>query len=346
MMLNSTTKPISLIHKQFKKEFKSLNSCEEPILDKKKARYEAFPIDDTYKTIYDIYVKHKMAFWDVDEIDFSKDREGYLKLNDKEKHFIKYVLAFFAYSDTIVNNNINNQFLHNVQIMESQMFYRFQGAMEDVHNITYSLMIDTMIQDQTLIKELQNKVKTIPVLAKKKNWAEFWNNKESPFHMRLIAFAIVEGVFFSASFCAIYWIKEKKGNLIPGLTQSNELIARDEGLHTQHAVLLFHHLKNKPSEAIVHTMFKEAVAIETEFITESLPCTLIGMNAEQMTQYVQYVADLLLFDLGYTKIYNQKNPFQWIESMSLQNKTNFFESRVTEYSRAGNVSGFCLDDDF
>ena len=212
------------------------------------------------------------------------------------------------------------------------MFYRFQGAMEDVHSITYSLMIDTLIGEKKEIEELQNAVKKIPILAKKKEWAEHWTNSDiAPFHIRLLAFSIVEGVFLALVFVRFIGLKKKK-NVLPGLTQSNELIARDEALHTQHAVMLFHHLKNKPSKEIVHSIFKEAVDIETEFITESLPCTLIGMNSEQMTQYVQYVADRLLYDLNYPKLYNVKNPFEWIESISLQNKYQFFEDRVTDYA--------------
>ena len=340
-------KNISTIEQRFYDEFKKLNMSYEPILDKKNSRYEALPINNQYKNVYEIYLKHKRAFWDVDEIDFSKDRVGYEKLDDKEKHFIKYILAFFAYSDAVVNNNIGERFIEDIQILESQMFYRFQGAMEDVHSITYSLMIQTLIDDSKEIQMLQDSVKSIKVLAKKKDWAEHWTGaKDAPFHIRLLAFTIVEGIFFSASFCAIYWIKEKKGNIIPGLTQSNELIARDEGLHTKHAVMLFRHLQNKPSKDIVHAIFKEAVDIETEFITESLPCTLIGMNSSQMVEYVQYVSDTLLFELGYPKLYNSSNPFKWIESISLQNKTNFFESRVTEYARAGNVSEFKIEDDF
>jgi ribonucleoside-diphosphate reductase subunit M2 len=338
---------ITNIEKTFNNELKDLSMFYEPILDKKNYRYEALPISNEYKNIYDIYLTHKRAFWDVDEIDFSKDKEGYKKLNEQEKHFIKYVLAFFAYSDAVVNNNIGERFIEDIQILEAQMFYRFQGAMEDVHSITYSLMIQTLIDDSKDIQRLQEAVKTVSVLAKKKKWAEHWTGaKDAPFHIRLLAFTIVEGVFFSASFCAIYWIKEKKGNIIPGLTQSNELIARDEGLHTKHAIMLFHHLKNKPSKDIVHAIFKEAVDIETEFITESLPCTLIGMNSSQMVEYVQYISDTLLYELGYPKLYKVSNPFKWIESISLQNKTNFFESRVTEYARAGNVSEFKIEEDF
>ena len=207
----SSHKIISNIEQKFTKECKNLRTVYEPILDSKSSRYEALPISQKYKNIYDIYLQHKRAFWDVDEVDFSKDREGYLKLNDNEKHFVKYVLAFFAYSDAVVNNNIGERFIEDIKILESQMFYRFQGAMEDVHSITYSLMIDTLIGDSKEIELLQNAVKKVPVLAKKKEWAEHWTGSvHAPFHIRLLAFAIVEGIFFSASFCAIYWIKEKK----------------------------------------------------------------------------------------------------------------------------------------
>lgn len=338
---------ISTVCDNYPSEIKRLTNVYETILDKKQERYEALPVDERFRDVYELYLVQKRAFWDIDEIDFSKDKDGYNRLNENEKRFIKYILAFFAYSDAIVNNNIGETFIHDVKIMEAQIFYRFQGSMEDIHNLTYNMMIQTMMNDKKEIRSLQNAVKTIPVLAKKKKWAEYWTqHKNTPFCIRLVAFAIVEGVFFSASFCAIYWIKEKKGNLIPGLTQSNELIARDEGLHSQHAVLLFNHLKNKPSESLIHAIVKESVDIEIEFITESIPCSLVGMNCDKMVEYVKFVADRLLFDLGYSKLYNTKNPFSWMESISLQNKTNFFEHRSTDYAKAGDCSNFDMCDDF
>jgi len=337
----SVQESVTRIPDKYVVEFKKLNETYEEVLDSKMQRYEALPINEKYRDIYDLYETHKHSFWDASEIDFSKDREGYEKLDENEKHFIKYVLAFFAYSDAVVNNNIGECFGQEVQIPEALMFYNFQGSMEDIHNITYSLMIHTLISSEAEIKELQDAVKTIPVLAKKKDWAEYWTErKDSPFHVRLIAFAIVEGIFFSASFCAIYWIKKNKNNTLPALTESNEFIARDENLHTKNAVALYHHLNGKVSQELVHDIFTEAVNIELEFITESLPCSLIGMSASKMTQYVKYVADRLLIDLGYEKLFKLDNPFEWMESISLENKTNFFEHNTTEYSKAGKVSDF------
>lgn len=309
---NSRIQKSNVINK-FKEECLLLNSKYESILDQKNICYEAVIIDKKYKDIYDLYKKQKRAFWDIDEIDFSKDRDGYISLNENERHFIKYVLALFVYNDEIVNQTIG-RFMEDVSILGSQMFYRFQSVMQDIHSITYSLMIKTLISDSKKIKELQNSVKTIQVLSKKKEWFEYWiGSEKTPFHVRLLAFAIVEGIFFSASFCAIYWIKEKKKNIIPGLTQSNELISRDKRLHSTHAVLLFKHLENKPSQELVYAIIRKAVKIETEFITESLPCTLIGMSCEKMSEYIQYVADKLLLQLEYKKLYNTKNPFQWID---------------------------------
>lgn len=346
-MSDSSVSSLSIIHSKYKRECKQLHSSYEPVLDSKNTRYEALPIEKKYEDIYNLYLIHKRAFWDIDEIDFSKDRDGYLKLTENEKHFIKYVLAFFAYSDTVVNNNIGERFINDIQILEAQMFYRFQGSIEDIHSLTYSLMIQTILSEEKEINKLQTAVKTVPVLAKKKNWAEYWTKStHTPFHIRLVAFAIVEGIFFSASFCAIYWIKQNKGNIMPGLTQSNELIARDEGLHTKHAVALFRHLNNKPSQSLIHDIIKEAVDIEIEFITESLPCHLVGMDSEKMSEYVKYVADRLIVDLGYQKLYNEKNPFEWMENISLQNKSNFFEHRETNYQKAGDCSQFELEDDF
>tara|TARA_Y100000991_G_C21961511_1_gene344718 strand:- start:514 stop:1491 length:978 start_codon:yes stop_codon:yes gene_type:complete len=296
-------------------------------------RFVLFPI--CYNDIWEKYKDHMSVFWTAQEIDLSKDRKDWNNLTENEKYFIKNILAFFAGSDGIVLENLGSRFMSEIQIPEAKCFYGFQIAMENIHSETYSLLIDTYIQDKKEKDRLFNAIETIPCVKRKAEWALKWiKDKDSSFATRLVAFAIVEGVFFSGSFCSIFWLKKR--GLMPGLTFSNELISRDEGLHTDFAVLLYtKYIKNKLSEEKVHEIVSEAVTIEKEFITESLPCNLIGMNSELMKQYIEFVADRLLSQLNHNKLYNTKNPFDFMEMISLRGKTNFFEKRVSEYAMAG-----------
>ena len=312
-------------------------------------RFVLFPIQ--YQDIWDAYKKHKAVFWTAEEIDFGKDLNHWERLNDDERHFIKNILAFFAGSDGIVLENLMARFSTEVQLPEARCFYAFQGMIENIHSEVYSLTIDTYIKDPAEKDRLFHAIDTIPAVAKKAQWAMKWlDDKVSSFGLRLVAFAAVEGIFFSGSFCSIYWMKKR--GLMPGLTFSNELISRDESLHTEFAVLLYtRYVTNKPSRDIVVELIREAVQIEKEFITESLPCRLIGMNSELMTQYIEFVADRLLVQLGYTKVWNSQNPFDFMEMISMTGKTNFFERRVAEYSRAGvgvesSQMTFSLDSEF
>jgi ribonucleotide reductase beta subunit family protein with ferritin-like domain len=305
---------------------------DEPLLDSKQNRYVLFPIKHN-----DIWKQYKTAvscFWTPEEIDFSKDRTDWLKLNDDERHFIENILAFFAGSDGIVMENLGQRFFNEVQIPEVRQFYSYQMFIEAIHGETYSLMIDTYVKDPLRKKKLFNAIDEIPCIKKKAKWAVKWiNDKKEDFGLRLVAFAIVEGVFFSASFCSIYWLKNR--GLMPGLTFSNELISRDEGQHTDFACLLHSMLANKPKEEDVFIIMKEAVEIEKEFITESIPCHLIGMNSKLMKQYIEFVADRLLVQLGYEKIWKSANPFQFMELISLRGKANFFEVKPSNYVKAG-----------
>lgn len=304
---------------------------EEPILSPNQDRFVLLPIK--YMDIWNMYKKAEASFWTTEEIDLSSDLLDWKKLNDNEKHFIKHVLAFFAASDGIVNENLALRFCHEVQIPEARCFYGFQMAMENIHSETYSLLIDTYIEDvqekNFLFKALEN----LPAVKTKGQWALKWINDKNSFAERLVAFATVEGIFFSGSFCAVFWLKKR--GLMPGLTFSNELISRDEGLHTDFACLLFEKLKAKPSPERILEIITEAVSIETEFVTNALPVSLIGMNASLMTQYIEFVADRLLVCLGLKKHYKATNPFDWMELISLQGKTNFFEKRVGDYQKAG-----------
>ena len=296
--------------------------------------YTLFPIQSKYINVWNLYKHHLSVFWTAEEIDLSKDKNDWDKLNNNEQFFIKNVLAFFAGSDGIVNENITERFINEIDSQEVKCFYGFQEAMENIHSETYSLLIDTYITDDDEKTRLFNGIETIPCVKKKAQWAIKWiNDDDSNFATRLLAFACVEGIFFSGSFCAIFWLKKR--GLMPGLTFSNELISRDEGLHTQFAVELYKTENYKLDESIVHNIVKDAVDIETEFITQSLPCNLIGMNSILMTEYIQFVADRLLVQFGYNKIYNIDNPFDFMELISMRTKTNFFEKRVGEYSKAG-----------
>ena len=309
-------------------------------------RYVMFPIadDDIWKS----YKKQMDCFWRAEEIDFSKDMTHWKTLSDKEQYFIKMILAFFAASDGIVLENLGMRFLSEVQLPEARAAYGFQLMMENIHSETYSLLIDTYIKKESEKKELFEALDNFPCIKKKADWAIKWiNDKRSSFATRLIAFACVEGIFFSGAFCSIYWLKKR--GLMPGLTFSNELISRDEGMHTEFAVLLFSKLNKKTVKSKVMDIIKEAVTIEKEFICEALPCKLIGMNSKLMSEYIEFVADRLSVQLGFNKIYNTSNPFDFMEMISLEGKTNFFEKRVGDYSlSSGNKEdiSFEISDDF
>lgn len=305
----------------------------EPILQPTLDRFVVFPI--AYPDMWKMY-KHAMAsFWTAEEIDLSDDIAHWNdRLSDDERHFIKHVLAFFAASDGIVNENLAERFLAEVQVQEARLFYGFQIAMEGIHNETYSLMIDTFVRDQQEKGNLFKAIETMPCVAKKARWALRWTeDQKASFGERVVAFAAVEGIFFSGSFCAIFWLKKR--GLMPGLSFSNELISRDEGLHTQFACLLFKHLQNPPTPERVREIISNAVSIEKEFVHDALPVSLIGMNAGLMQQYIEFVADYLLGMLDVPPLYGAKNPFEWMELISLSGKTNFFEKRVSEYQKSG-----------
>jgi ribonucleoside-diphosphate reductase beta chain len=320
----------------------------EPILQENINRFVLFPIQ--HDDIWAFYKRAEASFWTAEEIDLNPDLIDWeTKLNDDEKHFIKHVLAFFAASDGIVNENLAENFLAEVQYTEAKFFYGFQIAMENVHSETYSLLIDTYIKDTAEKTHLFNALDTLDCVKKKADWALRWIDKGS-YAERLVAFAAVEGIFFSGSFCSIFWLKKR--GLMPGLSFSNELISRDEGLHCDFACLLYtEHLVNMLPKEQVTSIIKDAVEIEKEFVTDALPVRLIGMNSDLMSQYIEFVADRLLVELGNEKIYNATNPFDFMEMISIQGKTNFFEKRVGEYQKAGVLSGdndqkFTIDEDF
>lgn len=324
------------------------DKVKESLLAEENKRWVIFPIKE--KDIWKMYKKAVSSFWTPEEIDLSKDLDDYNSLSDNERYFINNVLAFFAASDGIVNENLVERFCSEVQCQEAKFFYGFQVAIENIHSETYSLLIDTYIKDNILKNKVLNAVETIPSVKKKAEWALKWiNDKKSDFGTRVIAFAAVEGIFFSGSFCSIFWLKKR--GLMPGLCFSNELISRDEGLHTEFAVLMYSMLYNKPDKETIINIISEAVEIEKEFITESLPCSLIGMNKKLMIQYIEYVSDRLLQMLHIDPIYNKSNPFEWMELISVQGKTNFFEKRVGEYSNSANPNSenthvFNINDDF
>jgi ribonucleoside-diphosphate reductase beta chain len=308
-------------------------------------RYTLHPIK--YPKIWEMYKKQLACFWIASEIDFSKDKSDWdNKLNDNERYFIKHILAFFAGSDGIVGINILENFSQDIKILEAQYTYMFQGSMESIHSEVYSIMIETYIDDYNEKMKLFDAIKTIPCITKKAEWALKWTKKDS-FASRLIAFSIVEGLFFSGSFCSIYWLKDK--GILPGLTKSNEFIARDERLHTEFAFLLYSMISNRISEKRVHNMIKEAVDIETEFITESLPVKLIGMNSQLMIQYIKYIADWISVSLGYDKIYRCENPFSFMNTIGMESRSNFFDERTSTYQNAHVFNGskkLELTDDF
>ncbi|XP_067934715.1 ribonucleoside-diphosphate reductase subunit M2 B-like [Watersipora subatra] len=326
--------------------------ADEPLLRENPNRFVVLPIQ--YPDIWQYYKKAEASFWTAEEIDLSKDVTHWEKLKNDERHFISHVLAFFAASDGIVNENLVERFCQEVQVTEARFFYGFQIAMENVHSETYSLLIDTLIKDPAERDYLFNAIETMPAVKRKADWALMWiNDEKSTFGTRVVAFAAVEGIFFSGSFAAIFWLKKR--GIMPGLTFSNELISRDEGLHCDFACLMFKHVVNKPSKETVTAIIKDAVNIEVEFLTDALPVSLIGMNKALMKQYIEFVADRLLSELGCDKVWNVENPFDFMENLSLEGKTNFFEKRVAEYQKLGVTSpatasnsghNFSLDEDF
>lgn len=307
----------------------------EALLKPTNDRFVLFPIE--HNEIWNMYKKAMASFWTAEEIDLYSDLNDWENLNDQERHYISHILAFFSASDGIVNENLALRFYNDVQIPEARSFYGFQIAMENIHAETYGLLIDTYIKDPAQKDYLFKAIDNIPCIKKKADWAVKWIYGNESFAERLIAFAAIEGIFFSGAFCSIFWLKKR--GLMPGLTFSNELISRDEGLHTDFACLLYRdYIKDKPSEARVRELITEAVAFECEFITEALPVSLIGMNQDMMKEYIKFVADRLMRQLGYGNVYNAKNPFDWMELISMQGKTNFFERKVSEYQKAGVVN--------
>jgi ribonucleotide reductase beta subunit family protein with ferritin-like domain len=318
----------------------------EPLLTEDDNRFVMFPIQD--EKIWDMYKKQVDCFWRAEEVDLSKDLTHWSNLNKDEKHFISMILAFFAASDGIVLENLGVRFMSEVQLSEARAFYGFQIAMENIHSQMYSQLIETYIQDREEKHKLFNALENFECIKKKGDWAKKWiNDNRSSFATRLVAFACVEGIFFSGAFCSIFWLKKR--GLLPGLTFSNELISRDEALHTEFAILLYSKLMKKINKNRVYEIIKEAVEIEKEFIVEALPCRLIGMNSDLMTKYIEYIADRLSVQLGYDKIYNSSNPFDFMELISVESKTNFFEKRVSEYALADKKKDdniFELSEDF
>ncbi|MFT4738177.1 MAG: ribonucleoside-diphosphate reductase beta chain [Cyclobacteriaceae bacterium] len=325
-----------------------MRQTDERILQENKDRFVLFPIE--HDDIWQFYKKAEASFWTAEEIDLSQDLKDWQSLTDGERHFIKHVLAFFAASDGIVNENLAENFVSEVQYTEAKFFYGFQIAIENIHSETYSLLIDTYVKEPKEKTHLLHAIETLDCVKKKADWALRWIDNGS-FQERLVAFAAVEGIFFSGSFCSIFWLKKR--GLMPGLSFSNELISRDEGLHCDFACLLYNsHVENKLPVETVQGIIRDAVMIEKEFVTDAIPVKLIGMNSDLMCQYIEFVADRLLLELGCEKIYNATNPFDFMEMISLQGKTNFFEKRVAEYQKAGVMSNetddqkFSLDEDF
>merc|ERR1712222_184765 len=321
----------------------------DPLLVENPRRWVMFPIQ--HPAVWEMYKKHEASFWTAEEIDLSQDSRDWEALGASEQHFIKHVLAFFAASDGMVIENLASQFSTEVQIPEARAFYGFQIAMENIHSETYSLLIEQYIRDPAEKDRVFDAIHTMPAVRDKAQWAVQWMTRNSSFAERLVAFSAVEGILFSGSFCAIYWLKKR--GLMPGLTFSNELISRDEGLHAEFACLIYGTLQRQLPEHVVHDIIRGAVDVERRFICEALSCDLIGMNSELMTRYIEFVADRLLTALGHPKLYGSTNPFDWMELISLQGKTNFFEKRVGEYQKAGVMAptdeeskGFALDADF
>jgi ribonucleoside-diphosphate reductase subunit M2 len=318
--------PVSRVSEQYRELEK-----EDPLLKENPRRWVLFPIQ--YPAFYEMYKKHEASFWTAEEIDLAQDAKDWMTLSEGEQHFIKHILAFFAASDGIVLENLGSRFSTEIQVPEARAFYGFQMAMENIHSETYSLLIEQYIRDPVEKDRVFDAIHTMPAVEEKANWAVQWMNEDNCFAERIVAFAAVEGILFSGSFCAIYWLKKR--GLMPGLTFSNELISRDEGLHAEFACLVYSMLQHKLPEDVVHGIIRGAVAAERKFICDALPCDLIGMNSDLMTKYIEFVADRLLTALGHSKIFGSANPFDWMELISLQGKTNFFEKRVGEYQKAG-----------
>jgi ribonucleotide reductase beta subunit family protein with ferritin-like domain len=320
--MNLETQPIQLEQQEIIMQI-------EPLLQDNPNRFVIFPIK--YQDLWEYAIKHREAFWNESEIDLSRDKEDWNNLTESEQHFVKHVLAFFAASDGIVLENLVQRFYNDVQIPEVRSFYTFQMAMETIHSITYSILLDTYVSDAIEKSRMFKAIETIPSITKKAEWAQKWIASTDNFATRLIAFACVEGIFFSGSFCCIYWLKER--GVLPGLCQSNDLISRDEGLHCDFAVCMYtRYIQNKLSTDTVHNIVKEAVEIETEFINESIPCRLIGMNADKMTEYIQFVANRLVKQLGYKQLYpDAKQPFSFMDRICFSSKNNFFERMPTQY---------------
>jgi len=312
----------------------------ETILTENPNRFTIFPLK--YPDLWELYKKAESSFWTSGEIDFSADSNDWENLNEDEKHFLLNILAFFAGSDGIVLENLLTNFFTEVQIPEARSFYALQAAIENIHGEVYGLLIDTFSENDEIKNKLFNAIETIPCVKKKADWAIKWMNPSLSFANRLVAFAIVEGVFFSGSFCAIFWFKSRN-KMVKTLGTSNELIARDESMHTEFAIALYHHLDNKLDNESIYSIIREAVEIEEEFIIDSIKCSMIGMNEILMRQYIRFVADRLLIQLGCPKIYNDENPFAFMETIGLDGKTNFFEKRVTEYQLAENVENSNID---
>jgi ribonucleotide reductase beta subunit family protein with ferritin-like domain len=327
----------------------SSSNQNEPLLEENPNRHVIFPIE--HHDIWAKYKQHMSVFWIPEEVDLSKDLKDWTeKLNDNERHFIKYILGFFAGSDGIVMENLAMRFTREIGLPEAKFFYGCQNLFETIHSEMYSLLIDTYLSDKKEKYDILHAIQTIPCVQKKAEWALQWiESKEASFAQRLLAFAVVEGIFFSGAFCSIYWLKKR--GLMPGLTLSNEFIARDEGLHTDFACLLYGKLNSKLSQEDAHRIIEEAVRIEKQFITEALPCSLIGMNAGLMAEYIEFVADRLTTQLGYQKIFQTKNPMEFMDRIGLENKGNFFETRISVYAKA-NTQGkaedkkFAMDADF
>jgi ribonucleotide reductase beta subunit family protein with ferritin-like domain len=305
--------------------------------------FTLFPIKPSEQHLYKMYKQSVAVFWTPEEIDFSKDHADWAKLTADEKHFVTHVLAFFAGSDGIVQENLATRFQRDVSSQVVKLFYSFQNAMEGIHSETYSLLIDTYVKDEQEKAKLFDGINTIPCIGHKAQWAQKWIESPDDFQTRLIAFACVEGIFFSGAFCSIYWLKKR--GLMPGLTFSNELISRDEGLHTEFAVALYHTLESRRA-TLIHNIIKGAVELEKDFICDALPCSLIGMNAKLMSQYIEFVADRLAVQLGAPKIYKTANPFDFMDLISIEGKTNFFEKKVSDYSRVTSAPEISFDEDF
>ena len=324
---------------------------QEILLTEEPNRLAIFPIK--HNDIWDMYKKAVSAFWTVEELDLSKDIDDWNKLSDQEKYFIRHILAFFSSSDTIVNINLGERFLNEVKVLEAKYFYNFQMTIENIHSEAYSLLIDTYFKNSQEKHEAFNAVQYIPCVKHKADWCFKWiNDLEDPFSQRLIAFAIVEGIFFSGAFCSIFWLKER--GMMPGLAFSNELISRDEAMHVEFAILLYSMIQNRLSQDVVHKMIKDAVEVEKNFIVDSIPCSMLGMNSELMSTYIEFVADRLLVQLDYEKIWHSQNPFPFMERISMDTKSNFFEGRVSQYSKANvgtkqdhsQLREFTMDADF